>query len=31
VSGVPLLEAQFARREGFADWKARTGALLPKF
>jgi steroid 5-alpha reductase family enzyme len=31
VSGVPLLEAQFEKRPGFAEWKARTGALLPKW
>jgi steroid 5-alpha reductase family enzyme len=30
VSGVPLLEAHFASRDGFADWKARTNALSPR-
>jgi steroid 5-alpha reductase family enzyme len=30
LSGVPLLEAQFAGREGFAEWKARTNALWPR-
>ncbi len=30
VSGVPLLEEQFRKREGYAQWAARTGAILPK-
>lgn len=30
VSGVPLLEAQLAARDGFAEWKARTNALWPR-
>jgi steroid 5-alpha reductase family enzyme len=30
LSGVPLLEAQFAKREGYAAWKARTNALWPR-
>jgi steroid 5-alpha reductase family enzyme len=30
LSGVPLLEAQFAKREGFAEWTARTNALWPR-
>jgi steroid 5-alpha reductase family enzyme len=30
LSGVPLLEAQFESRPGFAEWKARTGALWPR-
>jgi steroid 5-alpha reductase family enzyme len=31
LSGVPMLEAQFASRPGFAEWKARTNALWPRF
>ncbi len=31
LSGVPMLEAQFEKRPGFAEWKARTGALWPRF
>jgi steroid 5-alpha reductase family enzyme len=27
LSGVPMLEAQLAKREGFAEWKAGSGAL----
>jgi steroid 5-alpha reductase family enzyme len=27
LSGVPMLEAQLAKRNGFAEWKARSGAL----
>jgi steroid 5-alpha reductase family enzyme len=30
LSGVPMLENELSKREGFADWKARTGALLPR-
>jgi steroid 5-alpha reductase family enzyme len=30
LSGVPMLEEQFAKRPGFAEWRARTGALLPR-
>jgi steroid 5-alpha reductase family enzyme len=30
VSGVPLLDEQFRKREGYAQWAARTGALWPK-
>jgi steroid 5-alpha reductase family enzyme len=30
LSGVPMLEAQFASRPGFAEWKARTNALWPR-
>ncbi len=29
LSGVPMLEAQLAGRPGYAEWRARTGALLP--
>jgi steroid 5-alpha reductase family enzyme len=31
VSGVPLLEEQFRKRPGYAEWAARTGALWPRF
>jgi steroid 5-alpha reductase family enzyme len=31
LSGVPMLEEQFAKRPGFAEWRARTGALWPRF
>jgi steroid 5-alpha reductase family enzyme len=31
LSGVPMLEAQLSARGGFADWRARTGALWPRF
>jgi steroid 5-alpha reductase family enzyme len=31
VSGVPLLEAEFAKRPGYAAWAARTNALWPRF
>jgi steroid 5-alpha reductase family enzyme len=31
LSGVPMLEAHIKERAGFADWKARTGALWPRF
>jgi steroid 5-alpha reductase family enzyme len=30
LSGVPMLEAHLATREGFAAWKARTNALWPR-
>ncbi len=30
VSGVQLLDAAFADRPGFAQWKERTNALLPR-
>jgi steroid 5-alpha reductase family enzyme len=29
LSGVPMLEAHLAGRPGYAEWRARTGALLP--
>jgi steroid 5-alpha reductase family enzyme len=31
LSGVPMLEAQFSAREGFAAWRAQTNALWPRF
>jgi steroid 5-alpha reductase family enzyme len=31
LSGVPMLEEQLAKREGFAEWKARSHALWWKF
>lgn len=31
LSGVPMLEAQLATRPGYAAWKARTGALWPRW
>jgi steroid 5-alpha reductase family enzyme len=31
LSGVPMLEEQLRGRPGFEEWRARTGALLPKF
>jgi steroid 5-alpha reductase family enzyme len=31
LSGVPMLEAQFESRPGFAAWKARTNPLWPRF
>jgi steroid 5-alpha reductase family enzyme len=30
LSGVPMLEAHLAARDGFAEWKARTNALWPR-
>jgi steroid 5-alpha reductase family enzyme len=30
LSGVPMLEEQLSKREGFAEWKARSGALWPR-
>ncbi len=29
LSGVPMLEAHLAGRPGYAEWRGRTGALLP--
>lgn len=31
VSGVPMLEKMFEKRDGFAEWKARSGAVWPKW
>ncbi|MGL4636186.1 MAG: DUF1295 domain-containing protein [Beijerinckiaceae bacterium] len=31
LSGVPMLEKMFSTREGFAEWKAKSGAVWPKF
>jgi steroid 5-alpha reductase family enzyme len=31
LSGVPMLEDQLRNRPGFPDWKARTGALWPRW
>jgi steroid 5-alpha reductase family enzyme len=31
VSGVPMLEKMFEKREGFAEWKAKSGAIWPKW
>jgi steroid 5-alpha reductase family enzyme len=30
LSGVPMLETQLSKREGFVEWKATSGALWPK-
>jgi steroid 5-alpha reductase family enzyme len=30
VSGVPLLEEQFSKRAGYAEWATRTNTLWPK-